>query len=95
MVSISSINTNEQEILIANINQPAHQALRAESASAITGRRYPHSGVGEDFLVRRPVFFLRKRPFLRNEKSKNLSEGVKSTVLPRAINRSLTKSGVL
>ena len=30
------------------------QGLRAESARAVTGRRCPHSGVGEDFLVRRP-----------------------------------------
>ena len=29
-------------------------SLRAESARAVTGRRCPHSGVGEDFLVRRP-----------------------------------------
>ena len=28
--------------------------LRAESARAVTGRRCPHSGVGEDFLERRP-----------------------------------------
>ena len=27
---------------------------RAESARAVTGRRCPHSGVGEDFLERRP-----------------------------------------
>ena len=26
----------------------------AESARAVTGRRCPHSGVGEDFLVHRP-----------------------------------------
>ena len=30
------------------------QGLRAESARAVTGRRCPHSGVGEDFLERRP-----------------------------------------
>ena len=30
-----------------------HQSARARSASAITGRRYPHSGVGEYFLTRR------------------------------------------
>ena len=29
-------------------------SLRAESAWAVPGRRCPHSGVGEDFLVRRP-----------------------------------------
>ena len=30
------------------------KGLRAESARAVTGRRCPHSGVGEDFLGRRP-----------------------------------------
>ena len=35
---------------------------RAESARAVTGRRCPHSGEGEDFLTRQPgFFFLRKR----------------------------------
>ena len=31
--------------------------LRAESARAVTGRRCPHSGKGEDFLSRQPDFF--------------------------------------
>ena len=40
------------------IIQPAGlKGLRAESARAVTGRQCHHSGVGEDFLVRRPVFF--------------------------------------
>ena len=30
---------------------------RAESARAVTGRRCPHSGRGEDFLSRQPNFF--------------------------------------
>ena len=30
---------------------------RAESAGAVTGRRCPHSGRGEDFLSRQPHFF--------------------------------------
>ena len=30
---------------------------RAESARAVTGRRWPHSGRGEDFLSRQPDFF--------------------------------------
>ena len=30
---------------------------RAESARAVTGRRCPHSGRGEDFLSRKPIFF--------------------------------------
>ena len=31
--------------------------LRAESARAVTGRRCPHSGKGEDFLTGQPDFF--------------------------------------
>ena len=31
-----------------------YPAPRAESSRAVTGRRCPHSGVGEDFLERRP-----------------------------------------
>ena len=33
------------------------KGLRAESARAVTGRRCPHSGEGEDFLMRRLAFF--------------------------------------
>ena len=33
------------------------KGLRTESAKAVTGRRCPHSGVGEDFLARRLNFF--------------------------------------
>ena len=33
------------------------KGLGAESARAVTGRRCPHSGEGEDFLTRRPSFF--------------------------------------
>ena len=29
----------------------SQKGLRAESARAVTGRRYPHSGKGEDFLT--------------------------------------------
>ena len=32
-------------------------SLRAESARAVTGRRCPHSGVGEDFLACRPFLY--------------------------------------
>ena len=31
--------------------------MRAESARAVTGRRCPHSGEGEDFLTGQPDFF--------------------------------------
>ena len=33
------------------------KGLRAESARAFTGRRNFHSGRGEDFLSRQPIFF--------------------------------------
>ena len=33
------------------------KGLRAESASAVTGRRCPHSGKEEDFLTGQPDFF--------------------------------------
>ena len=33
------------------------KGLRAESARAVTGRRCPHSGEGEDFLTGQPDFF--------------------------------------
>ena len=46
--------------------QPYKKAPRA-----VTGTYRPHSGMGEDFLARRLFFLLRKRLFLRNEKSKN------------------------
>ena len=32
--------------------------LRAESARAVTGRRCPHSGGGEDFLTGQLIFFM-------------------------------------
>ena len=41
-------------------NRSAIQGLsspRAESARAVTGRRCPHGGRGEDFLSRQPDFF--------------------------------------
>ena len=44
---------------------------RAESARAVTGRRCPHSRVGEDFLVSRPVFFT-KRAVSRKPKVEKL-----------------------
>ena len=33
------------------------KGLHAESARAVTGRRCPHSGKGEDFLTGQPDFF--------------------------------------
>ena len=37
--------------------QVSSSSLRAKSARAVTGRRRPHSGRGEDFLSRQPDFF--------------------------------------
>ena len=45
---------------------PAHP----RSARAVTVRRYPHSGEGEDFLTRRPVFFYEKGCNLGTESQK-------------------------
>ena len=57
---------------------------RAESARAVTGRRCPHSGEGEDFLTRHLGFFMKtaKTPE-RNVKKwemNGLSEGYKRAV---------------
>ena len=41
---------------------------RTESAGAITGRRCPHSGEGEDFLTRQPSFFFTKMAITRKRK---------------------------
>ena len=62
------------------------KGLRTESARAVTGRRCPHSGEGED---------LRKLLYLRNGKSENGFQGGKLTVMPRAKNVSSTKIGVV
>ena len=48
------------------------KGLRAESARAVTGRRCPHSGVGEDFLVRRPVFFTKRALSRKPEVEKSI-----------------------
>ena len=61
------------------------KGLRAESARAVTGRRCPHSGEGEDFLSHQPDFFTKTAvtPERRVEKSiprwemNGLSEGYK------------------
>ena len=62
---------------------------RAESARAVTGRRYPHSGEGEDFLTGQPVFFFTKTAVTLERKvgksfpgweMNNHSEGYKRTV---------------
>ena len=49
---ISSGSSTIAISLIGDLSSP-----RAESARAVTGRRCPHSGRGEDFLSRQPDFF--------------------------------------
>ena len=39
------------------LSSPRAKGLRAESARAVTGRRCPQSGKGEDFLTGQPDFF--------------------------------------
>ena len=39
------------------VNCAGPKGLRVESARAVTGRRCPHIGEGEDFLTRRLSFF--------------------------------------
>ena len=51
--SIAKISLNPSPSVI----QPALRALCAESAKAVTGRRCPHSGKGEDFLTGQLIFF--------------------------------------
>ena len=70
------------------------KGLRAESARAVTGRRCPYSGEGEDFLMGQLNFFT-KTAVTPERKVKNRSQGGKLTVMPRAKNGSLTKIGVV
>ena len=44
-------------IAILSSPRAGPKGLRAESARAVTGRRCPHSGRGEDFLTGQPDFF--------------------------------------
>ena len=43
--------------LVTSLSSP--KGLRAESARAVTGRRCPHSGEGEDFLMGELIFFMK------------------------------------
>ena len=43
--------------LVSSLSSP--KGLRAESARAVTGRRCPHSGEGEDFLMGELIFFMK------------------------------------
>ena len=70
------------------------KGLHAESARAVTGRRYPHSGEGEDFLTGQLIFFT-ETAVTPERNVKNRSQDGKLTVMPRAKNGSSTKIGVV
>ena len=55
---------------------------RAESDRAVTGRRCPHSGEGEDLLTRQPGFFYENDSETKSQKIEmnRLSEGYKRAV---------------
>ena len=53
-VAKSSDKTENDEV---NMQGAKQFWLNAESARAFTGRRNSHSGRGEDFLSRQPIFF--------------------------------------
>ena len=59
-----------------NITRNSLSSPRAESARAVTGRRCPHSGNGDDFLTGQPYFFSETAvtPERRVEKSSPRSE---------------------
>ena len=67
--------------------------LRAESARAVTGRRWPTPQWGGGRLFEPSTGFFYEN--CCNGKSKNWSQGGKLTVTPRATKGSLTKIGVV
>ena len=46
-----------KKLYFSNVQNVFFSSLRAESARAVTGRRCPHSGEGEDFLTCQLIFF--------------------------------------
>ena len=52
LIPIPNMPKPERTLLHFFLSSP-----RAESARAFTGRRYPHSGRGEDFLTGQLIFF--------------------------------------
>ena len=50
-------STNFGELSSLRAKRAGPKGLRAESARAVTGRRCPHSGKGEDFLTGQLNFF--------------------------------------
>ena len=73
---VTGLNLGERAIiLVANKTdlvrfKTSMSNLSSPRARAVTGRRCPNSGVGEDFLGRRPVFFFTKTTLIRKRKDK-------------------------
>ena len=66
-IKLCSGNTSQIQLMNLLV-----KGLRAESARAVTERRCPHSGVGEDYLARQPFFFFYKNGHNSETKSKKL-----------------------
>ena len=60
------------ESVIVLENKAICYPARAESARAVTGRRCPHSGVGEDFLALRLCFFTKSVVSLKQKVEKSI-----------------------
>ena len=56
-LKISSTAITIESLSSPRAKRAGPKGLRAESARAVTGRRCPHSGRGEDFLMGQPDFF--------------------------------------
>ena len=69
-------------------------AARVLKALSCLANGVPIVGWGETFWRVGRFFFFKKTGVTRKRKVENRSEGAKSTVLPRATNGPLTKSGV-
>ena len=70
----------EKKLSSPRAKRAGPQGLRTESARAVTGRRCPQSGKGEDFLTGQPDFFTEtavtperkvKKSFPRSEINRN------------------------
>ena len=89
MIEVSIIHgiVLNQHLSSPRAKRSGPKVLRAESARAVTGRRCPHSGKGEDILTGQPDFFTKtaKSP---ERKVENRSQGGKLTVMVSAKNGS-------
>ena len=78
---------------ILSIYPARAKGLRAESARAVTGRWCPHSGEGEDFLMRLPSF-LTKTTVTRKRKVKKSISRCKMNSLSEGYKRAVDKTEI-